>query len=142
MAKVTSTVIVHRPDRVLYYLPEITEEVNRYIAEGVCPELLTEYQYAYGTYDEAGFFFLPPSLQKQTGKTCVVGIEYRKDDPTLELPELLPFVELPACDVIIQDITYEQQLDEALLKEIVAFGHDNRNDRSADYSFLLREIVV
>lgn len=34
MAKVTSTVIVHRPDRVLYYLPEITEEVNRYIAEG------------------------------------------------------------------------------------------------------------
>lgn len=25
VAKVTSTVIVHRPDRVLYYLPEITE---------------------------------------------------------------------------------------------------------------------
>lgn len=142
MAKVTSTVIVHRPDRVLYYMPEITEEVNRYIAEGVCPELLTEYQYAYGTYDEAGFFFLPPSLQKQTGKTCVVGIEYRKDDPTLELPEHLPFVELPACDVIIQDITYEQQLDEALLKEIVAFGHDYRNDRSADYSYVEGGIVA
>lgn len=30
-------------------------------------------------------------------------------------PEHLPFVVLPACDVIIQDISYEQQLDSTRL---------------------------
>lgn len=142
VAKVTSTVIVHRPDRVLYYLPEITEDVNRCITEGTCPELLKEYQYAYGTYDDVGFFFLPSSLQKETGKACVVGIEYRKDDPTLKLPEHLPFVVLPACDVIIQDISYEQQMDEALLKEIIDYGRGNQIDKSAEYSYVEGGVVT
>lgn len=43
MIKITSTMIVHRPERVLYYLPEITEEVNQSISDGMCPMALTEY---------------------------------------------------------------------------------------------------
>jgi len=142
VAKVTSTAIVHRPDRVLYYLPEMTDEVNRYITGGTCPEVLKEYQYTYGTYDDIGVFFLPPSLRDEVGMNCVVGIEYRKDDPTLHRPEHLPFVVLPACDVIIQDISYEQQLDSASLTEIIAYGRDNKNDRSACYSYVQDGIVT
>ena len=141
MAKVTSTVIVHRPERVLYYLPEMTEEANRCIADGVCPSVLKEYQYAFGTYDDVGIFFLPPSLQEATGKRCVMGIEYRKDDPALVYPEYLPSMELPACDVIIQDITYEEQLSRENIKEIIEYGRNTRNGRSEQYDYAEDGIV-
>lgn len=141
MAKVTSTVIVHRPERVLYYLPEMTEETNRCIADGVCPAMLKEYQYAFGTYDDVGIFFLPPSLQEETGKRCVMGIEYRKDDPALVYPEYLPSMELPACDVIIQDITYEEQLSRENIKEIIDYGRNTRNGRSEQYDYAEDGIV-
>ena len=49
MIRITSTLIVHRPERLLYYLPEMTPEVEKSIAEGVYPEALKKYQYAYGT---------------------------------------------------------------------------------------------
>ncbi len=142
MAKVTSTVIVHRPERVLYYLPEITEEANRCITNGVCPSSLKEYQYAFGTYDDIGVFYLPPKQQEETGKRCVMGIEYRKDDPALSYPEHLPSVVLPACDVIIQDITYEDQLSPESLNEIIRYGRTTKNDRSAEYSYVEDGIVV
>lgn len=142
MAKVTSTVIVHRPERLLYYLPEITEEVNQSIAGGVCPSLLNEYRFAFGTYDDVGTFYLPTYLHKETGKSCVIGLEYRKDDPVLKLPEQFPSVVLPECDVIIQDISYEGQLTEEILHEVICFGRDNKNDRSAEYRYVQDGLVV
>ncbi len=129
--KVTATLNVHRPERVLYYLPEINEEVNRYISGGECPELLKKYLYAFGTYDEVGIFYLPPNLQKETGMKYVLGIEFRMDDPRVELPSELPHVVLPECDIVIQDVSYEYQLNEELLEEIIdcvrnikIVGHD------------------
>ena len=68
MIRVTSTLIVHRPERVLYYLPEATEEIRKYIGEGCCPDVLKKYQYTFGTYDDAGVFYLPADLQKETGR--------------------------------------------------------------------------
>lgn len=141
MAKVTSTVIVHRPERVLYYLPEMTEEVNRCIADGVCPVALKEYRYAFGTYDDIGLFYLPPQQQKETGKNCVLGLEYRKDDPALSYPEHLPSVVLPACNVIIQDITYDDQLDRESLDGIIRYGRNTKNDRSAEYNYVANGVV-
>lgn len=136
MVKITSTVIVHRPERVLYYLPEISDEVNQCISDGVCPSLLAEYRYAFGTYDDVGAFYLSPALQKETGMNWIVGLEYRKDDPTLNVPEQFPFVVLPECDVMIQDVSYEGQLTEETLREIMRYGRECKDDRSAEYRYV------
>ncbi len=136
MAKVTSTVIVHRPERVLYYLPEITEDVSQCFTDGVCPSVLKEYRYAFGTYDDVGVYYLSPSLQTEVGMRCVIGIAFRKDDPALTYPEHLPSVVLRECDVIIQDITYENQLSRESLIEIIRYGMDTENDRSAVYRYV------
>lgn len=131
MMKVTAILNVHRPERILYYLPQKNEEVNRYISSGECPEQLKKYLYAFGTYDEVGVFYLPKDLQQKTGMEYVVGIEFRMDDPRVELPAELPYVVLPECDIVIQDVSYEYQLNEELLEEIIdcvrnikIVGHD------------------
>ena len=142
MIKVTSTVIVHRPERVLYYLPEITEEVNRNIADGVCPFALKEYRFAFGTYDDAGAYYLPPALRKETGRDCVVGLEYRKDDATLKTPEQMLSVVLPECDVLIQDVSYEGQLTEEVLHNIISSGRENYDDKSAEYHYVPDGLVA
>ena len=87
-------------------------------------------------------FPLPPALQKETGKNWVVGLEYRKDDATLELPEQLPYVVLPECDVIIQDVSYEGQLTEEALREIVRYGREYKNDKSAEYRYVQEGLVA
>ena len=142
MIKVTSTVIVHRPERVLYYLPEITEEADQSFRDGVCPLGLKEYRYAFGTYDDVGIFYLPQDMQKALGKRFVIGITYRKDDPALNYPEHLPSVVLPECDVIIEDITYENLLSWASLEEIVRGGIDTEIDRSAEYRYAENGLVA
>jgi len=131
LMKVTAILNVHRPERILYYLPQKNEEVNRYISSGKCPEQLKKYLYAFGTYDEVGVFYLPKDLQQKTGMEYVVGIEFRMDDPRVELPAELPYVVLPECDIVIQDVSYEYQLNEELLEEIIdcvrnikIVGHD------------------
>ena len=142
MIKITSAMIVHRPERVLYYLQETTEDVKRSIAEGMCPSELTEYRYSFGTYDDAGAFYLPIALQNELGKNWVVGLEYRKDDPEVKLPEHLPFVVLPECDVIIQDVSYEGHLTEEALQEIVSYGRTYDGDRSAEYRYVKEGLVA
>lgn len=136
MIRVTSTLIVHRPERLLYYLPETTTEVENCITEGVCPEGLKKYQYAFGTYDDIGIFYLTEELQKETGQKWVVGIEYRKDDDRLDLPKEFPFVVLPASDVIIQDIAYEYRLNEELLEEIIRYARKEKNDRTGSFQYV------
>ncbi len=120
----------------MYYLPEITEDVIRCFTDGVCPSALKEYRYAFGTYDDVGVYYLPPSLQAELGRECVIGIAYRKDDPVLTYPEQFPSVVLRECDVIIQDITYENQLSRDGLVEIIRYGMDTKNDRSAVYRYI------
>ena len=142
MAKVTSTIIVHRPERVLFYLPEITEEVNLCIADGTCPPALKEYRYAFGTYDDVGVFYLPPHLHNGGETKAVIGIEFRKDDPAIAYPDQLPSVVLPACDLIIQDITYENQLTQEVLEEIIRCGREVMSDNSAEYRYAEDGIVV
>lgn len=141
MIRITSTLIVHRPERLLYYLPEMTPEVEKSIAEGVYPEALKKYQYAYGTYDDIGVFYLSEKLQSETGMRRVVGIEYRKDDASLELPAELPFVVLPASNMIIRDVTYEYGLNEELLEEIIDYVCREKNDRIGTYRYVPKGMV-
>lgn len=126
MIKVTATFILHRPERLLYYLPG-NNEVDNYIKEGTCPKAFKQYLYAFGTYDEVGVFNLPAKLQQETGMKWVVGMEFRKDDPRVTLPEELPYIVLPACDVLAEDVAYEYQLDAAMLDEIVDCTRDPKH---------------
>ena len=135
MIRVTSTLIVHRPERLLYYLPENTPEVELCIADGICPDVLEKYQYAFGTYDEVGVFYFSEALQKETGHKKVVGIEYRKDDTNVKLPADLPFVVLPAGNMLIQDVAYEYQLSQELLEEIICYAKQEKNERSGSFRY-------
>ena len=136
MIRVTSTLIIHRPERVLYYLPEITDEIKQCIMEGVCPPALEPYRYTFGTYDEAGVFYLPPDLRKQVGTDYIIGIEYRKEDVRISYPQNLPFVTLPACNIIIQDIAHKHQLSENLLDEIITYAYKTPNVRTDTYRYV------
>ncbi len=136
MIHVTSTLIIHRPERVLYYLPEITDEIKQCIMEGVCPPAFKPYLYTFGTYDEAGVFYLSADLKKQVGLDYVVGIEYRKDDANVAYPENLPHIVLPACNIIIQDIAHKHQLSEDLLSEIIEYAYQTPNVRSDTYRYV------
>lgn len=117
-------------------------EVNQSIADGVCPSTMTEYRYSFGTYDDVGAFCLPPALQEKAGTDWVVGLEYRKDDSAVKLPEQLPFVVLPECNVIIQDVSYEGQLTEAVLDEIISYGRTYKDDNSAEYRYVQDGLVA
>ena len=140
--KVTATLNVHRPERVLYYLPEQNEEVSRYIRTGVCPEALKQYLYAFGTYDEVGVFYLPSVLQEETGMKYVVGLEFRKDDPAVEVPSDLPFVVLPECEIIIKDVSYEYQMTEELLEETIECVRNTKTLSYEEYNYVEDGLVV
>ena len=142
MIRVTSALIVHRPERLLYYLPENTEEVSRCITDGTSPADLSKYQDLFGTYDEVGVFYLPAGLREEVGRKYVMGIEFRKDDPTLELPENLPYIVLSECDMVIQDVAYEYQLNEELLDEIISYARSRRNERSDEYRYIKGGLVA
>jgi len=141
MIQITSTLFVHRPERRLYYLPEITEEEYQSIIDGVCPLVLKKYLDTFGTYDEAGIFYLPAHLQEVTGKERVIGIEFRDNDSAVDLPEELPFVMLPACDMIIQDIAYSRQLNGKLLDEIICYGRNSENRGWQQFRYVDNGIV-
>lgn len=142
MIRVTASLVLHRPERVLYYLPEVNEHTKQCITDGLCPPALEKYYDDFGTYDEVGVFFLTPELQKITGQRYVVGIEYRKDDSRVIVPEGLPFVELPACNIVCKDVTYEYQLTEEVLEEIISYVGRMRDARDGDYRNISNGLVA
>lgn len=136
MIQVTSTLIVHRPERRLYYVPELTQDVKQCVMDGACPAVLEAYQNVFGTYDEVGIFYLSDALREKTGKEWVIGIEFREGDDTISVPDNLPFMVLPASNVIIQDIAYQHELDEKLLEDIINYARDTENVRSSLYRYV------
>lgn len=132
MIRVTASLLLHRPERILCYLPEMTEQTKRCIADGLCPPVLEKYRDNFGTYDDVGIFFLPPEIQQQVGCKCVIGIEYRADDPRVKIPEELPFVILPECNIVCMDVSYEYQLSDVILEEIIHYTRRVKEARSDD----------
>ncbi len=119
MARVTSTLIIHRPERLLYYLPEVTDEVQVCIRDGVCPAAFKAYQHGFGTYDDVGIFYLPEKAKADVGQDWVVGLEFRMNDERVKLPEDLPCIVIPESYMITMDVAYEYQLNEELLRETI-----------------------
>ena len=139
--KVTATINIHRPERLLYYLPQISEEIECYISNGECLEQLKDYLYAFGTYDEVGIFYLPKVLQQETGKKYVVGMEFRKDDPTVKLPTELPYVVLPECDIIVKDVACEYRLNKELLDELIDYARGVKSYADEGYKYVKKGLV-
>lgn len=142
MIRVTSTTVLHRPERILFYIPEPDEEVKKSITDGVCPKVFANYQRAFGTYDDVGMFYLPAKLCPEAASRYVVGIAYRKDDVTLDLPDGLPSLILPEADFLVQDIAYEYQLNDEMLDEIILYAAKRKNENSDRIKFLEDGLVV
>ncbi len=142
MFSVTSTLIVHRPERYLYYIPQPVEENDAYIAEGVCPEQLEKYRFAFGTYDDVSVCYLPKKLQEETGLKVVLGIEFRKDDPAVQLPEELPSVIIPESDMLLHSVSFEEQLKASDLETIVNEAGKIQNERTEKYAYVSGGIVT
>ena len=142
MIRVTSTTVLHRPERVLFYIPNPDEEMKKSIADGLCPKVLEKYQRAFGTYDDVGMFYLPGELRPEAASEYVVGITYRKDDATLELPAELPSLVLPERDFLVRDVAYEYQLNDELLSEIICYAAKRKDENSEGVEFVENGMTV
>ena len=78
---------VHRPERVLAYIPDESFKITNSLYNGFCPEELLPYLYSFGTYDGIGTYRLSPELAKEKGFNSVVGLEFRPNDPKVKIPE-------------------------------------------------------
>lgn len=136
MMKVTSFLMVHRPERILCYLPETTDAVLAELSNGKCPEQLKKYKDAYGTYDVVGYFDLPQKLQTVAGQRSVVGIECKKGifDFTKD-PDVSTLI-LPANNIIIQSIAFEKVLSPGIFPEMIQYAKKQKNYISHMYSFI------
>lgn len=142
MIRVISTLIIYRPKRVLFYLPEITDETKQCILSGTCPDAFKEYQHNFGTYDEPGIFYLSPDLEKQIGKKNVIGIEYRDNDSSLNTPKNLPSLELSASYYIIQDVDYKQNLSKEVIEQCIDFTKNQENERTPYFQYVDNGLVA
>lgn len=136
MMKVTSFLMVHRPERILCYLPNATEDILAKFANGECPESLKKYQDAYGTYDFVGFFDLPSYLQAEIGHHAVIGIECKKGVFDFDNDPNVSTIMLPVNNIIIQSLSVEQIVKPKTFSELIAFAKSQDNYLSPMYRYI------
>ena len=78
---------LYKPKRVLYYMEADDEQITAFY-KGTVPEEISRYENAFGTYDNAGAFFVR-GLEKE-----VIGLEYRLNDKRITYPENLKTIVL------------------------------------------------
>ena len=78
---------LYKPKRVLYYMEADDEQISAFY-KGTVPEEISKYENAFGTYDNAGAFFVR-GLEKE-----VIGLEYRLNDKRITYPENLKTIVL------------------------------------------------
>ena len=78
---------LYKPKRVLYYMEADDEQITAFY-KGTVPEEISKYENAFGTYDNAGAFFVR-GLEKE-----VIGLEYRLNDKRITYPENLKTIVL------------------------------------------------
>lgn len=106
---------LYKPRRVLYYIEANNDEINDFY-KGIIPELLKKSINTFGTYDNAGVFFVK-ELNKE-----VIGIEFRINDKKIKYPQELKSIELEEaffyCVEIDNDIQISKDFIEKLFKKI------------------------
>ncbi|MBR6345532.1 MAG: EAL domain-containing protein [Lachnospiraceae bacterium] len=100
-----------KPKRRLYY-SETTIEELREVNAGRFPERVAKYTNAFGTYDYPGVFMCPPF------ELPVLGIEYRPDDPRIDYPKDLEYIDVDAHFFYAVEMDNEIEMSPESVKSI------------------------
>ncbi|MCR4989946.1 MAG: EAL domain-containing protein [Lachnospiraceae bacterium] len=128
---------VYRPDRVLYYIENTTEQEIEEFYKGVLPGSLGNYIGQYGTYDSPGLFTLSDKRQ-------VLGIELRADDPNISYPKGLATINLKGGYLLYCDFCYDfvpsmedaMEIFSASKKWFQDFDRGTINKRDAEFIYV------
>ena len=102
---------LYKPKRILYYMEAGPEDVQAFYW-GQLPASLAKYSDAFGTYDNAGLFYIK-GLEKE-----VLGLEFRINDPRIKYPEDLKSVELDASFFYSVEIDDDIEIDLPFIKKL------------------------
>ena len=133
---------VHRPERVLAYIPDESFKITNSLYNGFCPEELLPYLYSFGTYDGIGTYRLSPELAKEKGFSSVVGLEFRPNDPKVKIPEDLDKITIPENDYLLVRCVYDDDFNYSLITETVNLVLSKHPTISDNYKFLEKPVAV
>ena len=133
---------VHRPERVLAYIPDESFKITNSLYNGFCPEELLPYLYSFGTYDGIGTYRLSPELAKEKGFNSVVGLEFRPNDPKVKIPENLDKITIPENDYLLVRCIYDGDFDYSLIVEAVDLTLKTHPTITDKYEFIEEPVAV
>ena len=133
---------VHRPERVLAYIPDESFKITNSLYNSFCPQELLPYLYSFGTYDGIGTYRLSPKLSKEKGYSSVVGLEFRPNDPKVKIPENLDKITIPENDYLLVRCVYDDDFDYSLISEAVNLTLSKHPTISDNYKFLEKPVAV
>lgn len=105
--------VIHRPNRILYYLPAEENDYDKVIFSGGVPECFEKYENAFGAYSDAGIFITPHDRNK------MVGIEFRINDDRIDYPDQFMKKELQAEYMLVVEVTSDYDLSYDAIRELL-----------------------
>ena len=133
---------VHRPERVLAYIPDESFKITNSLYSSFCPQELLPYLYSFGTYDGIGTYRLSPKLSKEKGYSSVVGLEFRPNDPKVKIPENLDKITIPENDYLLVRCIYDGDFDYSLIVEAVDLTLKTHPTITDKYEFIEEPVAV
>jgi EAL domain-containing protein (putative c-di-GMP-specific phosphodiesterase class I) len=133
---------VHRPERVLAYIPDESFKITNSLYNSFCPQELLPYLYSFGTYDGIGTYRLSPELAKEKGYSSVVGLEFRPNDPKVKIPENLDKITIPENDYLLVRCIYDGDFDYSLIVEAVDLTLKTHPSITDKYEFIEEPVAV
>ena len=133
---------VHRPERVLSYIPDESYEITNSLFKGTCPTEFLPYLYSFGTYDGIGTYRLSEEIAKQKGVKSVVGIEFRPDDPNVKIPENLDCITIPENDYLLVRCIYDGDFNHSLILDAVELTLSKHPTISDEYEFIENPVAI
>ena len=133
---------VHRPERVLAYIPDESFKITNSLYNSFCPQELLPYLYSFGTYDGIGTYRLSPELAKEKGYSSVVGLEFRPNDPKVKIPENLDKITIPENDYLLVRCVYDKDFDHSLIQDAVDLLLSRKPTISDEYEFIDNPIAI
>ena len=102
---------LYKPDRLLYYVEASDEDIQAFY-KGELDSDVVSHSNDFGTYDYPGLFYID-SLDKE-----VIGIEFRANDPRIEYPDNLSFIELKGAFYYSIEIESDVQVSLSYIKNL------------------------
>ena len=133
---------VHRPERVLAYIPDESFKITNSLYNSFCPQELLPYLYSFGTYDGIGTYRLSPELAKEKGYSSVVGLEFRPNDPKVKIPENLDKITIPENDYLLVRCIYDGDFDYSLIVEAVDLTLKTHPTITDKYEFIEEPVAI